>query len=125
MANVAYAIRSTYHTSLDATPTELVFGRDMILPVAYIANWARIRNLNQAKINKNTCIENNRRIDYDYQPGYKCYLEEDTLQRKLNNPREGPFQITRVHVNGNVTIQKDENSEPERVNIRRISPFMT
>lgn len=36
--NVAYSIRSTYHTSLDTTPSELVFGRDMILLVAYIAN---------------------------------------------------------------------------------------
>ena len=46
LANVAYAIRSTYHTSLDATPCELVFGRDMIIPVAYIANWENIKNKN-------------------------------------------------------------------------------
>ena len=29
----AYAIRSTYHTTLKATPGQLVFGRDMLLPV--------------------------------------------------------------------------------------------
>ena len=29
-----YAIRCTYHTTLQATPGQLVFGRDMILPIA-------------------------------------------------------------------------------------------
>ena len=33
LSAVAYAIRSTYHTTLQATPGQLVFGRDMLLPV--------------------------------------------------------------------------------------------
>jgi len=30
LAAAAYAIRSTYHTTLQATPAEIVFGRDML-----------------------------------------------------------------------------------------------
>jgi hypothetical protein len=34
----AWAIRSTYHTTLQATPCQLVFGRDMIQNIAFKAN---------------------------------------------------------------------------------------
>ena len=37
----AYSVRSTYHTTLQATPAQLVFGRDMILPVNFRADWSR------------------------------------------------------------------------------------
>jgi hypothetical protein len=33
------AIRSTYHTTLQATPCQVMFGRDMIHNIAFIANW--------------------------------------------------------------------------------------
>jgi hypothetical protein len=33
LASAAYAIRSTFHTILKATPGQLVFGRDMVLPL--------------------------------------------------------------------------------------------
>ena len=123
LANVAYAIRSMYHTSLDATPSELVFGRDMILPVAYIANWEQIRNKNQLQIDRRTDKSNIRRVDYDYNIGDAVYIEYDELMRKLNNPRSGPYAITRVHVNGTVTLQKNSN-KTDRINIRRISPAL-
>ena len=48
----AYAIRSTYHTTLQATPPgQLVFGRDMILPIQFKADWALITQCKQAEIN--------------------------------------------------------------------------
>jgi hypothetical protein len=37
------AIRSTYHTTLQATPCQLVFGRDMIHNIAFRANWDQIQ----------------------------------------------------------------------------------
>ena len=36
----ADAIQSTHHTTLKPTPGQLVFGRDMIFPVQFKANWA-------------------------------------------------------------------------------------
>ena len=39
----AFAIRSTHHTILQASPAQLVFGRDMFLPVQFVADWTRIR----------------------------------------------------------------------------------
>ena len=43
LSAAAYAICSTVHTTLDATPAQLVFGRDMILPLKFKTDWARIK----------------------------------------------------------------------------------
>ena len=34
LSNVAFAIRSTFHTSLNTTPASLVYGRDMLFPTS-------------------------------------------------------------------------------------------
>ncbi len=40
--NAAWAIRSTYHTVLKASPGAAIFGRDMLFDVPSIANWNKI-----------------------------------------------------------------------------------
>ena len=62
----AYAIRSTYHTTLQATPGQLVFGRDMILPIQFKADWAQLALRKQAVINKSNTKENKKRMEYEY-----------------------------------------------------------
>jgi hypothetical protein len=39
LQSTAWAIRSTYHTTLQATPCKLVFGRNMIHNIAFKSNW--------------------------------------------------------------------------------------
>jgi hypothetical protein len=43
MSAVRRAVRSTIHTTQCATPTQLVFGRDAILNVAFEADWQYIK----------------------------------------------------------------------------------
>ena len=43
LTSIAYVIRCTYHTVLQATPAQLVFGRDMILPIVMRADWQAIQ----------------------------------------------------------------------------------
>ena len=40
--NAAWAIRSTYHTVLKASPGAAVFGRDMLFDIPLIADWHKI-----------------------------------------------------------------------------------
>jgi hypothetical protein len=47
-----HAIRSTYHTTLQATPCQLVFGRDMIHNIAFRENWDQIQKIKQCIINE-------------------------------------------------------------------------
>ena len=121
LASVAYAIRSTYHTTLKATPVQLVFGRDMIQPIQYIAEWDIIRKNKQKVIDENNLRENSKRVDYDYEVGQKVLLRNTDIHRKLDNPTTGPYEILQLYVNGNVSILR--GSVIERVNIRRIRPF--
>ena len=39
IAAIGYAIRSTWHTTLRATPGQIMFGRDMVLNIRHIADW--------------------------------------------------------------------------------------
>jgi hypothetical protein len=40
--NAAWAIRSTYHTVLKASPGAAIFGRDMLFDILFIADWRKI-----------------------------------------------------------------------------------
>jgi transposase InsO family protein len=42
-AATMFALRATIHTTLQATPSQLVFGRDAILNVQYKADWTAIK----------------------------------------------------------------------------------
>jgi hypothetical protein len=42
LSSAAYAIRSTFHTTLKATSGQLVFGRDMVLTIKFMAYWGAI-----------------------------------------------------------------------------------
>jgi hypothetical protein len=48
-----HAIGSTYHTTLQATPCQLVFGRDMIHNIAFRANWNQIKKENRTSYKSN------------------------------------------------------------------------
>ena len=118
---MAYAIRSTYHTTLEATPAELVYGRNMFLPIQFQANWEALRQRRQAVINANNERENRKRIAHTYKVGDKVSKNKPGILPKLRRKRDGPFTVKKVHTNGIVTIQHRALSE--RVNIRRVNPF--
>jgi hypothetical protein len=58
LQSTAWDIRSTYHTTLQATPCQLVFGRDMIHNIAFRANWDQIQKRKQDITNKSNQKEN-------------------------------------------------------------------
>jgi hypothetical protein len=64
--NAAWAIRSTYHIVLKASPGAAIFGRDMLFDVPFIADWNKIGDYRQCQADLSTERENKRRIDYDY-----------------------------------------------------------
>jgi hypothetical protein len=54
---MSFTVRSTYHTTLQSTPGQLVFGRDMIFPINHIADWQLIKNRKKKLIDKNKMKE--------------------------------------------------------------------
>jgi hypothetical protein len=53
LSAVAWAVHSIYHTTLQSTQGQLVFGRDMIWNTTHIADWQYIKQRKQTLINKN------------------------------------------------------------------------
>jgi hypothetical protein len=91
LASAAYAIRSTFHTTLKATPGQLVFGTDMVLPIKFMADWGAIEQQRQKEMGRNNRRENASRISHDYKVGYKALLKKPVKHlRKLEAPRTGP-----------------------------------
>ena len=122
---VGYAIRSTYHTTLEASPAQLVFGRDMMFPIQFQADWAGIQQRRQNEINRNNERENKSRIQHIYKPGDTVTLKKPGIQRKMSTPRTGPYKVTEISTNGTIRIQNSEGNVTERVNIRRVHPYNT
>ena len=124
ISSTCYAIRTTYHTTLGASPAELVFGRNMILPVQYKADWRLITERKQKSINASNTPENLQHIDHQYSPGDLCLLKVPGKVRTLACPTKGPYEVLHVHDNGTVKISKDRiGVTTDRVNIRQIKPF--
>ena len=117
----AYALRCTCHTTLRATPGQLVFGRDMILPIKFNADWALITQNKQNLIDASNKQENKKRIAHIYRIGDKVLLTKPGILRKLSTPRTGPYVVQQVFTNGTISIQK--GAVIQRVNIRRVTPY--
>jgi hypothetical protein len=115
-----FAVRATYHTTLQASPMQLVFGRDAILNVKHISNWEHIRQRKQTRINENNKRENRNRRDHAYSVGDKT-LVKARKKSKHELEYEGPYIITQSNDNGTVRFQKGIVNDV--VNIRRIKPF--
>ena len=64
LATVMAAVRSTYLTITQATPMQLVFGRDAIINTKFIADWDYIRQRKQNIIHNNNERENAKRIPH-------------------------------------------------------------
>jgi hypothetical protein len=101
------AIRSTYHTTLQSTPCQLVFGRDMIHNIAFRANWDRIQKRKQDVIKSNQKKDKSQ-IPYEYKVGYQVLLETPGILRKLSTPRKGPYPVTNVYKKGTIRTIKSK-----------------
>jgi hypothetical protein len=122
LSSAAYAIHIIFHTLLKATPGQLVFGSDMILPIKFVADWGAIEKQCQKKMARNNRRENASRISHDYKVGDNVLLKKPGKHlRKLEAPRTGPHTVTAIYTNRTLHIQKGKVNE--RVNIRRLFPY--
>lgn len=131
IAAISFAIRSTWSTTMRATPGQLIFGRDMLLNVQHLVNWHYMQTRRQKIAVENNGRENARRIPHEYKVGDKVLKAHGNPSNKkeisatLQRPYEGPYIVTNVWTNGTVTIKRTVRGGAvyERINIRRIRPY--
>jgi hypothetical protein len=97
--NKAWAICSTYHRVLKASPGAAIFGRDMLFDIPFMADWHKIGEQRQLLTNHGNQHENIKCIDYDYTVIEKVLLKAESAYNKK------PWTITTVHTNGTIRIQ--------------------
>lgn len=121
LAAIAFAVRATVHTTTQATPMQLVYGRDAIFNIPFQANWEHIRQRKQALINKNNKRENAKRISHKYRAGDRVMIKQDQNTKYGSDPYSGPYTV--VQVNNNGTVRVRENNTTDTYNIRMLVPY--
>ena len=81
-----FAVRATYHATLQASLVQIVFGRDAILNIKHVADWEHIWKRKKLWINHNNMQENMRRNNHQYKVGDKI-----VVKRKKNSKHELEF----------------------------------
>jgi hypothetical protein len=123
-----WAINTTFHTTLKASPAQFAFSHDMILPTSFAANWYAINSRKQTQSQSAANAKNCKRIPHKFCINNKVLIRRDIgnpYLGKLAKPTQGPFKIIDVQqlpINGTILIQRSPTSV-ERVNIRRLLPF--
>jgi hypothetical protein len=85
LSDAAWAICSTHHTVLKASPGAAIFERDMLFDIPFIADWQKIGEHRQKLTDLNNARENEGRIDYNYKVGQKVLLRKEGILRNAES----------------------------------------
>jgi hypothetical protein len=101
----------------------IIFGRDMLFNVPFLADWNKVGDYRQHQTDRNTARENKTRLEWDYAVGDKVLSRKEGIFCKSESKYEKePWTVSQVHTNGTIRIQCSTKSE--RLNIRRVTPFL-
>jgi hypothetical protein len=104
--NTAWAIRSTYHMVLKASPGAAIFGQDMLFDILFMADWHKIGEQRQSLTNCGNQQEDAKQIDYNYKVRDKVLvINKGSLRKAESAYGKEPWTITTVHTNGTIRIQ--------------------
>ncbi len=106
----AWAICSTYHTVLKASPGAAIFGWDMLFDIPFVTDWRKIGKKRQSVTNRGNQRKNTKRIDYNYKVGDKeLVINEGTLRQAESAYGKEPWTITTVHTNNYHDSTRNQN----------------
>jgi hypothetical protein len=120
--NTAWAICSTYHTVLKASPGVAKCGRDIPFDITFIADWNKIGDYRQCQNDLNMACKNSKQVDYDFKVGDKVLLTEEGILCKAESPySKKPWTIITIHTNRTIRIQC--GTKLERLKTQRVTLF--
>jgi hypothetical protein len=94
----AYAIRSSWHYILNATPGQLLYGQDMITRQLHFSNWNYLSKRCLQAILQDNDRENLQRLQHFYQIGDKIMVRIPKRDRSKEDPiATGPFIIKQIN----------------------------
>jgi hypothetical protein len=123
LSSVIWAIRASYHSTLQATPAQLVFGRDMLFNIKKTINWQLITDRKRSQVEKDNARENSQRLPHQYNVGDNVVRLKRGIKRKYSKHKSQPYTVHEVHTNGTITIAR--GAKRKKLNIRNVEPFLT
>ena len=78
LSAAAFVIFSTTNSMKVYNPGQLIFGRDLILPIKHTVYWELICQQKQTQVNKYNIRKNINRFDHEYNAGDKFMLTNHT-----------------------------------------------
>mmetsp|Transcript_8887 Transcript_8887/g.14664 ORF Transcript_8887/g.14664 Transcript_8887/m.14664 type:complete len:1289 (+) Transcript_8887:344-4210(+) len=123
LSSALHSVRCNVSESTNYSPGDLVFQRNMFHNVKLEIDMNPINERRQLRVDKDAIRANAKRYSYDYKVGDRV-LKKVYIFKKLDERWIGPYEVTQVHVNGNLSIQI-RPGVIERINIRRIKPYKT
>jgi hypothetical protein len=94
----------------------------MLFDILFVADWCKIGERRQSLTNHGSQCKNAKCIDYDYKVRDKVLVINKGILRKAESTYgKKPWNITTVHTNGTIRIQR--GTKTEQLSIRRVEPF--
>ena len=90
LTKAACAIRGVHHATHGKSPCQLIFGRNIFMPINAETDWDEITIRKQNKIAKSNERENSKRINHHYNPGDWISIRKPGIIPKLCI-KEGPY----------------------------------
>jgi hypothetical protein len=83
--NLAWAVFSTYHMVLKASPGAAIFRPDMLFDITFVADWHKIGKQRQSLTIYGNQRVNAKHIDYDYKVRDKVLLMNEGIISKAES----------------------------------------
>ena len=126
LSAIGFAMRSTVHTTNQASPCQLVFGRDAMLNVNFEANWQCIKARKQKLIVQNNKRENAKRVPHTYNNGDRVIILQNPNRKHGSDLCQGPWTIAAVNDNGTARLTRNTPAGgvvTQTWNIRNVAPY--
>ena len=102
LSAAAFTIFSTENRLKAYSPEQLVFVRDIIIPIKHIVDWELLRQKKQTQNNRDHSRKNIKRIEYNYKVEDKVILNNSAVLI-YETPFKGPFETPQCWTNNMVT----------------------
>jgi hypothetical protein len=121
LAAASFALRATIHTTLQATPMQVVFGRDAMLQSKFNIDWTAIKERKRKIAAANNRRENAKCIPHTYSINDQILILTDNKSKYGRPETLGPYTITKINKNGTVRYRK--GAVEDSINIRNVKPY--
>ena len=111
LSYIAWATRSSYHCTIQATSGQGIFGSKIIINLSSVSG-------KQQQVDIGNVQENTRWVTHDNSIGNIVHVEITGIYRKLDYKKQWPYIITKVFTSGTVRVQQEQVNE--RINSRQL-----